>query len=91
MEGRRPHIELGATLLDDGQVRFFVRDNGPGIANPDLTQLFQPFTRLTISGTDGNGLGLAIVKRIVSRLGGEAAVESTPGEGSTFSFTLPGL
>jgi two-component system, sensor histidine kinase and response regulator len=89
--GLQPHIELGSVLLGDRTVRFYVRDHGPGILEPDLTRLFQPFIRLSPTSGEGHGLGLTIVKRIVERLGGEAAVESVLSEGSTFSFTLPGL
>jgi len=86
--GTPPHIELGATL-DDGIVTFWVRDNGDGIPNDKLDQLFKPFTRLEEARAKGYGLGLSIVKIIVDRLGGDVGVSSTVGEGSTFSFTLP--
>jgi PAS domain S-box-containing protein len=87
--GTPPHIELGATLEDDHMVRYWVRDNGTGIAPTEQARIFDPFTRLDRFRSQGHGLGLSIVKRIVEKLGGQVGVESTPGQGSTFSFTLP--
>lgn len=87
--GRPPRVELGAVCLGDGTARFFVRDNGAGLTEAEQRRLFTPFTRLDVAAIDGEGLGLSIVRRIVAKLGGEVGVESTPGEGSTFSFTLP--
>jgi signal transduction histidine kinase len=71
-----------------GWVRFWVRDNGKGIAPDAQSQLFTPFTRLQ-SKVDGHGLGLSIVQQIVDRLGGQVGVESEVGKGSLFYFTLP--
>jgi signal transduction histidine kinase len=104
--GRPPRIELGAELLEyeeaevqdhggsgsvPAMVRFWVRDNGPGIRAEEQAQLFKPYTRLQPVRASGHGLGLSIVRRIVEKLGGEVAVESKaiPGEGCVFSFTLP--
>lgn len=87
--GTPPHVELGATLLDDGRVRFWVRDNGPGLSQEQQAKLFTPFTQVGEVNTKGHGLGLSIVLRIIERLGGEVGVESTPGQGSVFSFVLP--
>ena len=89
--GRPPRVELGAIERADGMVRFWVRDNGPGIPPEDQERLFKPFTRLKRDSVEGHGLGLSIVRRIVERLGGEVGVESEPGRGSVFSFTLPGV
>lgn len=88
--GRPPHIELGATEQADGMVRFWVRDNGYGIAPEDRARLFAPFTRFSQVKTEGHGLGLSIVQRIVEKLGGEVGIASEVGKGSTFYFTLPG-
>ncbi len=88
--GQPPRIELGATVQDDGFVRFWVRDNGPGLTPEEQTQVFTPFTRLSKIEVEGHGLGLSIVQRIVEKLGGQVGVESTVGQGSVFSFTLPG-
>ncbi|MBN1934563.1 MAG: PAS domain S-box protein [Anaerolineae bacterium] len=83
-----PRIELGATILD-GQIRFWVRDNGGGIPSEKQDVLFTRFTRLDQVRAEGHGLGLSIVRRIVTRLGGQVGVESQEGQGSTFYFTLP--
>jgi signal transduction histidine kinase/DNA-binding response OmpR family regulator len=69
-----------------------VSDRGIGIAAEDLAKLFRPFSRLhdrRSSGIDGFGLGLSICERFVRAHGGRFEVKSRPGEGSTFSFTLP--
>lgn len=88
--GKPPKIEFGADELANNQVRYWIKDNGAGIPEADCKTLFQTFTRLdSDSGIEGHGLGLSIVKRIVDKLGGEVAVESTIDEGSIFSFTLP--
>jgi PAS domain S-box-containing protein len=90
--GRPPRVELGATVQPDGQGRFWVRDNGPGLAREEQARLFTPFTQLHQVRAEGHGLGLSIVQRIVEKLGGQVGVESkgVPGQGSTFWFTLPG-
>ncbi len=75
-----------------GTVRISVADTGIGIKAEDLGKLFQPFRQLDTGLTrqhEGTGLGLAICRRLVERLGGTIAVESRPGQGSTFSVTLP--
>jgi len=87
--GRPPRVELGAIDLSDGMVRFWVRDNGPGLKPEDRARLFTPFTRLDQIRATGHGLGLSIAKRIVEKLGGQIGVESEPGQGSLFFFTLP--
>jgi len=89
--GRPPRVELGATKQADGMVRFWVRDNGPGLSQAEQSRLFVPFTKLAQVRVEGFGLGLSIVRRIVDKLGGQVGVESEgmPGRGSTFSFTLP--
>ncbi|MCD4684912.1 MAG: PAS domain-containing protein, partial [Anaerolineae bacterium] len=87
--GTPPHIELGATVEADGIVRFWVRDNGPGLSPEEQESLFTQFARLDETRAQGHGLGLSIVKRIVEKLGGQVGVESASGQGSVFSFTLP--
>ncbi len=88
--GSPPHIELGATLEPGGKmVRFWVRDNGQGIPLERQSELFKMYNRLNQTRIEGHGLGLSIVEKIVNKLGGQVGVESMPGQGSTFSFTLP--
>jgi len=83
-------VELGATPQPDRMVRFWVRDNGPGLTPEEQALLFTPFTRLDQARAKGHGLGLSIVRRIVEKLGGQVGVESEVGKGSVFTFTLPG-
>lgn len=72
----------------DGMVRFSVSDNGPGIDPDSQEQIFGVFKRLQTDG-EGAGIGLSIVNRAVCQHGGRAWVESVPGNGATFFFTLP--
>ncbi|WP_439472830.1 ATP-binding protein [Brevundimonas sp.] len=79
--------------LDDQHVRFdfLIRDSGSGIAPEDLARLFQPFTQVDASSTrrfGGTGLGLTISRRMANIMGGDITVESTVGEGSTFTFSV---
>lgn len=87
--GRPPVITLGAEPMDEGKVKFWVRDNGPGIPPEKVPLLFRQHTQLRGRGAEGHGLGLSIVRRIAEKLGGEVGVESEVGKGSTFYFTLP--
>ncbi len=89
--GQPPSMELGATPQPDSTIRFWVRDNGPGLTPEDQAQLFLPFTRLDQARATGYGLGLSIVRRIVEKLGGQVGVESEVGRGSVFFFTLPAV
>ena len=84
--GDHPQIELGADR-DGHMVRFWVRDNGPGLSPEAQEGLFAPFAKRSLR-SDSHGLGLSIVKRIVEKLGGEVGVESAAGEGASFWFTL---
>ena len=86
--GRPPRVELGAMAQADGTVRFWVRDNGPGLTPEEQRRLFRSFERLDQVRAKGHGLGLSIVRRIVEKLGGEVGVESQVEQGCTFWFTL---
>jgi two-component system, sensor histidine kinase and response regulator len=86
--GQPPRLEFGATAQADGMIRFWVQDNGPGISPEEQMLLFTEFTRLSNVKIKGHGLGLSIVRRIMNKLGGQAGVESEPGRGSKFFFTL---
>ncbi|MCB0191199.1 MAG: hybrid sensor histidine kinase/response regulator [Anaerolineae bacterium] len=89
--GHPPRIECGATPEANNQIRFWIKDNGTGLSAEAQAKLFQPFTQLKTSSTEGYGLGLSIVQRIIEKLGGQVGVESAgvPGQGCVFSFVLP--
>jgi signal transduction histidine kinase len=87
--GRPPYVELGASAPSEGVVHFWVRDNGPGIPAPVHAHLFTAFNHVSRSHHLEHGLGLSIVLQIIEKLGGQVGVESEPGTGSLFYFTLP--
>jgi signal transduction histidine kinase/CheY-like chemotaxis protein len=98
--GKPPRVELGFLLPASDSpsetppatsVRFWVRDNGPGLTTEEQGRLFRPFERLEQVRAKGHGLGLSIARRIVERLDGEVGVESKVNQGSVFWFTLPSL
>lgn len=77
---------------EEAMVRISVTDTGIGIQKEFLERLFKPFTQIETGLArkyEGTGLGLSISRRLVNLMGGEITVESEPGRGSTFSFTLP--
>lgn len=86
--GQPPSVQVGATEMDDGSIRYWVKDNGKGLTEGQQARLFKPFTRLHDKPVSGHGLGLSIARRIVDRLGGEIGVESELGTGCVFYFTL---
>lgn len=86
--GQPPHVELGSDILTD-RVEFWVKDNGPGLDALATEGLFEEWSRLGGSQEPGHGLGLSIVRRIIKKSGGEVGVESKPGHGSRFYFSLP--
>ncbi|MBF0140198.1 MAG: response regulator [Magnetococcales bacterium] len=92
---REGRITLNITMDDlqfhQGMIRFTVEDTGIGISKQALAGLFQPFTQADESTTrkyGGTGLGLAISRRLVEMMGGSIEVDSEPGRGSRFSFTV---
>ena len=89
--GQSPRIELGASSQLDDMVRFWTRDNGPGLSPDAQTCLFTPFSQIGRVGKLGHGLGLSIAYQIIEKLGGEVGVESELGKGSLFFFTLPAV
>lgn len=87
--GRKPILEISLEKDEDYRIIKF-KDNGLGI---DLEKhgekIFQPFVRLENKKIEGSGIGLFIVKKIINRMGGFLSLDSTLGEGSTFSVKLP--
>ncbi|MDY6964708.1 MAG: PAS domain S-box protein [Halobacteriota archaeon] len=81
-----PNIHISAEEKED-EIIFKVRDNGVGIEPENKDKIFQIFSRMN-KKRSGTGIGLAICKRIVQRHGGRIWVESEPGDGSTFYFTM---
>ncbi|MEO5327010.1 MAG: response regulator [Magnetococcus sp. THC-1_WYH] len=84
-------VEIG--LGQDGnQCLFWVRDSGPGIADQHLESIFNAFTQVDGSASrhhEGTGLGLTISRRLADLIGGSLRVQSSPGNGATFTLTLP--
>jgi PAS domain S-box-containing protein len=87
-ERKPPRIHIGAVEAEHENT-YSVRDNGVGIAPQYMQQVFGLFKRLHGKEVPGNGIGLAVAKRIVELHGGRIWVESDPGNGSTFYFTIP--
>ena len=89
----RVSLEVRGLVTDGAEtVEFAVRDTGVGLAVGDEARIFEPFTQVNNSTTreySGTGLGLTISRRLATALGGDIAVESEPGRGSTFTLTLP--
>jgi len=84
--------EVGAALADATEVKVWVRDNGAGIPADEMHELFQKYRQggnAKFSSQKGTGLGLVICKMIVEAHGGKIWVESDPGHGSSFFFSLP--
>ena len=87
--GQSPEIHIGAVPAEGGW-HFTVRDHGIGIAEKDFDRVFVLFQRLhSREEYPGTGIGLSVCQKIVERHGGRIWVESAPGEGATFHFTLP--
>ncbi|MCI0845060.1 MAG: hypothetical protein J4N87_06850, partial [Chloroflexi bacterium] len=91
-EGTTIQVVVSSWAHEDRFAQVSIRDEGPGISPEDINRLFDKFYRADNSltrSTAGTGLGLAIAKALVELHGGEIWVESTPGSGSVFSFTVP--
>lgn len=88
--GTPPKIEVGADILQNGKICFWIRDNGKGLSMEEQNLLFKKFVRLHPQKAEGYGLGLSIVKKIIEKLEGKVGVESMGnGNGSKFYFILP--
>jgi signal transduction histidine kinase len=88
-DGGRVHVSAACV---DSRVEVSVRDTGIGIAPEDHAAVFEEFKQVgrdALKKAEGTGLGLTLTKRLVELHGGEIRLESVPGKGSTFSFTLP--
>ncbi|MEI8079980.1 MAG: ATP-binding protein, partial [bacterium] len=85
-------VTIAAVADAAGRLQIQVRDHGCGIAPEHHARIFERFYRVDKARSresGGTGLGLAIVKHIMQAHGGQVAVTSTPGQGSTFTITLP--
>jgi PAS domain S-box-containing protein len=85
---RGGEIQISAARRD-GFVAIAVRDTGRGIPHDYLARVFEPFVQIPNAPAGGAGLGLSISRRIVEAHGGQITVRSEPGQGTTFTFTLP--
>jgi PAS domain S-box-containing protein len=86
--GRPGRIMINAECSSD-EVVFRIRDNGRGMSKEDIPKAFEIFRRVGKQDAPGEGMGLAYVKTLIRLLGGRIWCESEPGEGTTFSFSLP--
>ena len=86
-------VGIGITQRDD-TIKISVKDQGPGIPEDEQDRIFERFYRVDPARsrqTGGTGLGLSIVKHVMAQHGGEITLWSVPGEGSTFTLTIPAV
>jgi len=86
-------VEFGILITQKNELKFYVRDSGIGIPESKQNEIFTPYYRTTggrATGAEGTGLGLSITSSLTESLGGKLEIESVPGEGSCFSFSVPG-
>ena len=84
-------LKVSASHADNSMVRVTVTDTGPGLSEGQISQIFEPFNRLSAANSkiEGTGIGLTITQRLVEMMGGKIGVESQIGSGATFWFELP--
>ena len=85
-----PVVEIGYAHEGD-KIIYFVKDNGVGFDPKHKDKIFEVFSRVATDDFTGSGIGLSIAKKVVDKHKGELWVETTPGEGATFYFSLPDL
>ena len=91
LDPNRPGVIRISGKAENGQVLYYVEDNGIGIAAEHQNKIYEIFQRLNPAETPGEGLGLSIARRILDRHSGKIWVESEPSKGSTFFISLPTL
>ncbi|MDL2243999.1 GAF domain-containing protein [Parabacteroides sp. OttesenSCG-928-J18] len=82
------HVRLGYHLVEGGYIKFYVEDTGMGISPENIEKIFDRFVKLN-DFAQGSGLGLSICRSLVEGMNGQIGVESKPGKGSCFWFTIP--
>ncbi len=89
-DNKKPKVEISANIDKDGNVVYFIKDNGIGISEKYKEKIFKVFKQIPLKGKspEGTGLGLCLVKKIIGLHGGNIWVVSEENEGSTFFFTL---
>lgn len=80
-------VKIQTSLTESGEICTVIRDNGPGMEADTLSHIFESF--FTTKGDSGMGMGLSISRSIIEAHGGKLWATSSPGEGATFTFTLP--
>lgn len=88
--GEAPPAIHVAAVQQAGSWMFSVRDNGPGFDPTYSNRIFRPFERLNGKQYPGSGLGLTLARKVIEQHGGRIWAESSPGQGTTIRFTLPG-